>query len=457
MAQGRTPSKQLSTTRLTNQYWRYKTWQGTFKPQLDIEATLPDFNRSIDIITQNDGTDLFIERSQMRTSADLFLRQIVAPTNTSIFASSGLQRIDLFGDLESTSYLNSPFSVGFSQPLFRFNSYSWQKKIEPLRYEEATSRYAEELEGLAYEAVGLFFDVYITQLDVEAAILDKQNADSLLVISRGRFEVGRIAETDLLQIELNGKNAQSNLTAASMALQNNTEGLRNFLGITEGTAFNLETPRELPGIEIDIEKALQQARLNRSRTVEFRRRLLEAERDLDEAIKEDGLNMSISGQFGLSQTAPTFSDAYIDLLDQERFTVQLNIPITDWGSSNARRQIAKSNQDLEQLQVEQDQAVFEREIIVHMQQFNLFKLQYELAFETYEVAQKRFELTQNRYLVGKIGTLDLNDAILEKERTRRAYFQTLKTYWLAYYRIRNLTLFDFVTNEPIKYNTPVFN
>lgn len=50
------------------------------------------------------------------------------------------------------------------------------------------------------------------------------------MISQGRFEVGCIAETELLQIELLASNALATLAQSTLDLQSATERLQNFLG-----------------------------------------------------------------------------------------------------------------------------------------------------------------------------------------------------------------------------------
>ena len=69
--------------------------------------------------------------------------------------------------------------------------------MPPLLYQEAEKGFAEEMEQIAFEASTLFFTVLEAQLNLEASKRDKINADSLYRISEGRFEVGRIAETEL--------------------------------------------------------------------------------------------------------------------------------------------------------------------------------------------------------------------------------------------------------------------
>ncbi|NVK50264.1 MAG: TolC family protein, partial [Cyclobacteriaceae bacterium] len=52
-----------------------------------------------------------------------------------------------------------------------------------------------------------------------------------------------------------------------------------------------------------------------------------------------------------------------------------------------------------------------------------------------------------RYQSGNVSITDLSIAQNEKDTNRRAYFSALKDYWLAYYELRALTLFDFENQE----------
>lgn len=445
LAQSDAPDALLAETRMKNRYWAYQSILADYKPRITFDGDLPDLNRSIDIITQPDGTDLFLQRAQMRNRLGLSLLQQVAPTGGTVFASSGLQRLDIFQDNGDNivSYFSTPFSIGFRQPVFGFNQLKWNKRIEPLRYQEASREYAEQMEDVAFQASQLFFNVFIAQLNLQAARRDKANADTLFNISKGRFEVGRIAETELLQIELSAMNADAAVQQALLDLQSGTEQLRNFLGLRNPVYFNMEPPVNIPQFEVDVQRALKLAEEQRSDIIGFQRRLAEADADVAQAKANRGFQMDIFGQFSLSQTGKQLNEAYQDPLDNEVFNIGLQIPIFDWGKARAQLETAYSNRDLERMNVEQERVNFEQEILLKVKQFDLLRKQVALALRAYEVSQKREEMTRNRYYIGKIGVLDLNIAVSEKEAARRSYMNALQSFWLAYYDLRRITLFDF--------------
>ncbi len=445
LAQSDAPDALLAETRMKNRYWAYQSILADYKPRITLDGDLPDLNRSISIITQPDGTDLFLQRAQMRNRLGLSLRQQVAPTGGTVFASSGIQRLDIFQDAGDNivSYFSTPFSIGFIQPVFGFNQLKWNKRIEPLRYQEATREYAEQMENVGYQASDLFFNVYISQLNLEAARRDKANADTLFNISKGRFEVGRIAETELLQIELSAMNADAAVQQALLDLQSGTEQLRNFLGLRNAVSFKLEPPVDIPQFNVEVERALKYATEFRSDVIAFQRRIAEADSEVARAKANSGFQMDVFGQFSLSQTGGKLNEAYKDPLDNEIFSIGLQVPIFDWGKAKARLETAYSNRELERMNVEQEQVNFEQEILLKVKQFDLLRNQVALGLRAYDVSQKRLDMTRNRYYIGKIGVLDLNIAISEKEAARRSYMNALRSFWLAYYDLRRITLFDF--------------
>ncbi len=445
LAQSDAPDVLLAEARMKNRYWAYQAVLAGFKPAISFSGELPDLNRSIDEIVLPSGSSSFIQRAQMRNRLGLSLTQSVVPTGGTVFLSSGLQRLDIFQTDQPSvvSYYSTPISIGFIQPIFGFNQMKWNKRIEPLRYQEATREYAEQMEDVAYQASGNYFDVLAAQLDLQAAKLDKSIADTLLEISRERFKAGRLSEAELLQIELRAMNSDAALQQALLDQQAGMEKLRSFLGIGRSVFFNLETPTNLPEYELNAEHVLKLAKENRREMISYERRLAQADESVARAKANSGLQIDISGIISLSQTGKELKDAYFNPLDNERVRLGLNIPIADWGKAKARLQTAQTNLELEQMNVARELINFEQEILLKVKQFDLLRQQVNLSLRAYELSVKREDLTRNRYYIGKIGMLDLNVAVTEKETARRNYMNSLRTFWLAHYDLRRYSLYDF--------------
>jgi outer membrane protein len=66
------------------------------------------------------------------------------------------------------------------------------------------------------------------------------------------------------------------------------------------------------------------------------------------------------------------------------------------------------------------------------------------------VAGKRFDVAYNRYVIGKITIDNLYIAQAEKDQALLQFVAGLRGYWTAYYRLRSVTLYDFVAGRPIR-------
>ena len=453
-AQNSSPDALVAESRLVNSKWRNVAFYAGFKPQLRLNATLPDLNRSINRINLPDGTVEFRSQSFMNTNVGISLFQVIKKTGGSVSVGTNLNRLDQFESASNPyqkSYLSNPVSLFLDQPLFAFNAYKWDEKSNDLEYESQKKQYVEQREAIAFDAVNNFFNLYVTGIQLENAERNQVYLDSLNIIAEGRFSVGRIAETEMLQVKLGSKNASARVSQLQLNHQIQTEELRDFLGISEEVIFDLMAPADPPMYLIDKNLAVNEATKNRSRTIEFRQRLLEADRAVEEARRNAGPSVSLTGTLGLRGTSPSFSESYQGLLDQESVRLSISVPIADWGLTKAQKEIAKSNLELEQLQVSLDQNNFEREITVNINQLDLKRRQLKLQKEALGIATLRIDIAKKRYQIGKTDVQDLNIAIQEHRESIQQYYSALWSVWQAHYEIRNLTLYDFVANESIVY------
>lgn len=434
-----------------NGYWNYRFYQSNYKPQLRLNGTLPNFNRSILRITLPDGSDAFVNRTLANYDLGFSLDQSIAATGGTISLNSSVQRIDLLGDNKMTSYATTPLSLSFNQPLFAFNRFKWDKKIEPLLYKESLKRYNENQEEIALEAGDRFFNLLLAQITLNISQLNKANNDTIFRIAQGRYRLGTVAENELLQLELSAINAAQQVTRARLDLEKATLALNLYIGNPDNKSVKLLVPRQIPTFDVNPTIAVEQAKANRQQYESFNRRRMEAAREVAQARGETGLNVNLFGNFGLVQSAATLSDAYKKPQDQQQVNIGFQVPVVDWGRRQARIKTAAANQEAENAAILQDQLNFEQEIYILAKQFDLLRQQLVASTRADEVAQKRYDISQKRYLVAKISITDLNIALQDKDAAKRDYLQAMRDFWRGYYQLRMLTLYDFEKNEPIAY------
>ena len=438
----------MAKHRFRGSYWEYRTHVAKFLPSLNLSATLPDLTRSIEKNILDDGTDAFVERSQSSYSTSASLRQNIGFTGGSIFMTSSLERSDQLGQ-NKTNYLSSPVSIGFTQPILAHNSFRWEKKIEPLKYEAARKTYVEAMEKVNQRAVNYFFNLALAQMNLQIAKLNYSNTDTLYKIAQGRYNIGTIAENELLEMELAFLNAGTALNESGIQLEINKFQLRSFLGFNESVDMELIVQPEIPEMNVDVSLALSEARKNSPEILNLQRDLLEADQSAAQARSEKGLTANLFASYGLTQRSPEFRTAYQNTQDQERLRVGLEVPIVDWGLGKGRYRMAQSNQEVVKTNVQQAEIDFDQEIMLQVMQFNLQDDQLRIATKADTIAGLRYNVTKERFYIGKIDVLELNIAQREKDAATRNYLSTLNNYWSYYYNIRRLTLYDFLEMSPL--------
>ena len=82
------------------------------------------------------------------------------------------------------------------------NALKWDAREQDLRAVSADREYLEAREDVAVNTATAFFDLFSARLALDNAASKVAINDTLFNLNKGRFEVGKIGENDLLQSEL---------------------------------------------------------------------------------------------------------------------------------------------------------------------------------------------------------------------------------------------------------------
>ncbi|WP_162056256.1 TolC family protein [Pontibacter pamirensis] len=438
-------ARQVETTRETS-YWQWRSFKAGYKPQLSIKGILPDFRRTINPVTQPDGTLEFKPVSNNYSEVGLTLEQVVSPTGGSIFVTSLMQRFDDF-ERTQTRYNGNPAIIGFEQPLFAYNKLRWEKRIEPLRYEESQKKYLEDRETIAVTATNLYFDLLLAQVNQDIAAKNLANNDTLYQVAQEKYKLGRLSKNDLLQLRLAVLNAGLAQAQASLDAQTALLALKTYVGLRDSLQLQLQVPENIPSADVQAATALSEAYKNRKENLNFQRRLLEAESGVAKAKGDNGFNASVYATFGLTNRGENWRDIYQQPENQQGVQIGFNMPLLDWGRQRANYKVAALDRKLVQFTVAQEEASFEQAVITQVNQYNMLKNRIKATAEADAIAQERYDIAKSIYLIGRISITDLGIALTEKDQARRAYVASLSEFWEAYYNLRQLTLFDFEKQE----------
>ncbi len=446
------PSAKVARADFAEAQWLYRGHRASLLPALILNGNAPGLQRSITDILQDDGSVRYIEQNQARAQLGLSINQTLPMTGGQVFVSSGMNRINSqFGEITQNEWRTTPLLIGFSQPLFQFNNARWTRRLEPIRFQIAQRTFAESLEGVAIEVVNRFFDVYVAAIDRDIAQTNVAVNDTIYTLSRGRYEIGTIAENELLQTELELLNAQTALSDAEIAYQQALRNLKITLDLPYDTDVTIAPPTDLPGLAIDADEAVAHALQRRAQALTFELQTLEAERDVTQSRRTNGFSATLNASYGLNQSAPTFEAAYTNPLDQQQFSIGFQMPLWQWGQGKAELEAALANYDRTAEEIALARKQLEQDVYFEALRLQQLQQQVAIAAKADTVAARRFEVAKNRYLIGRIDITQLFNAQREQDAARRSYLQGLRQFWTSYYEIRRLTLFDAATGQPIRW------
>jgi outer membrane protein TolC len=451
-AKEQSPASKQAETRKENRYWFYRYYKTNFNPQLRLSGQLP-YMKAVTPALDKDGKVHFSKVNQFSGFLNLGLEQPIPWTNGLISVNSSLgYNHDYYWNLFPEQpglreqWRGTVMSVQLTQPIFAYNSLRWDKKTEPLRYEESKREYVEQMEFVSREAVTRFFNVLQQQIDLQIAQFNLANNDTIYKIEQGRYNIGTTSQDKLLQVELQLLRSRQAVAQANLQLETARLQLRSFIGLNDGEEFRLGLPEIIPAFEVTVDEALEYAKKNRAAYIAFERRRIEADKEVAQARGQRWQTQLTAG-YGLNNNGIVMDDIYVNPTDQQQFNLTLSVPVLDWGRNKSRMRTAMANKKFNDFVIAQDEVNFEQEIMTQVRQFEMLRLQIEITKKSDEVAAERYNVAQNRYLIGKIDITNLNIALQEKDAAKRSYIQALKDFWTAYYDLRRLTLYDFSADK----------
>lgn len=425
-----------------SQYWSYRSFRAELLPAVNLSGNLLQFDRSmVEARNYDDGRIAYVENNSMSNSLALSVDQNIVATGGKLSVQSYLYRLDQFS-YDSKTYNSQPIRLSYTQPLWAYNSLKWQKKTEPLKYESAKRAYLESMEGVAIQAVTLFFNVLSAQSTYMQSVSTLKDRQYLFEIAKKRLDLGTITKSELLQLELSLLNAQVDVNNQELALKSQKFRLFSYLRIFDYESIELVPPYIIPDISVNIDEVIKKALDNTTHTLQQQITQLESQKLVAQAKANRGIQMQLNSEIGFNRTANRFKEAYQSLKDNEIVGLTLSLPIFDWGVSKGRVKMAEADLEVTKTQLEQAHETYIQDLQTSVLQFNMQSKQCKNALRAQNIADERYDITMRRYEAGAVTVTDLNTAQQEAENARAQYIQQLQTFWSGYYNLRKATLYD---------------
>lgn len=433
-------------------YWEYHAYKAGRLPTLSLAMTPIQYNRDFTKRYDSESNiDVYRRQQSFFSYGNLSLTQNIDVTGGTVFVDSELGYMRNFGLSTYTQFTSVPFRVGYSQSLFGFNNFKWEKKLNPLIYEEVEKRFLFNREEISETVIDFFFNLALAQAQYNLARDNVLSTDTLYNIGKQRQKIASISKADLLTLRLDAINATNTLKNAEVELKKAKYNFVSFLNLDEGTNVILELPEVPRKVQISLEKALAHAKKNNPDYINSQQQVLGAEREVDRTKKSTLFDASISASVGFNQISDNLAGAYYRPLRQDLISVRLTVPLMDWGVRKGKANMARNNLKVAQITLEQEERSLDQEIRITLSDFEIQLDMIASAQEASDLAGMAYDATKDRFIIGKA---DINSLTLAQNRQKEAqsnYITTLRHYWQSYYKLRKLTLYDFENEKSLTF------
>lgn len=449
-AQNQSIAAMVAKYTFLSSYWSFRSFQASRLPSLNLSGEVLSFDRSLRLLQDYDTGELrYLDNYNLQNTLGISIRQNIALTGGTLQLYSSLNRLDQFAPKETKSYYSQPITLSYTQPLFAYNKFKWNKKIAPKEYELAKRTYIESMEDVTTQAVNYYFNLLLTKTKHAIAVKNYANTTALHAIAEQRLRLGSITQDELLQLQLRMLNDSLSINDTALAVREQQMKLNSYLRYNENVDVDPVLDDRIPAIEIDYVLVLNKALENSSFDISNEIKSLNAEAGVAQAKAERGASATINARFGLSQTGETFRTAYSNLLDQEVVGLQFSIPIFDWGMGKGRVRMAKAKAEMVRNQIEQNEIDFRHAVYTLIEQFHNQRNQCAVAARAREVAERRYTIAMENFRRGTVSVTEMNTAQTEKDQANQTYVSALADFWSYYYSLRRKTLYDFLSHTDI--------
>ena len=449
-ARGQSVAALSARNEFISAYWAWRSYKASLLPSVVLYGNLINFNRSLTLLQNYETGDMIYANTyNLQNSLGLAIRQNVTFTGGTLSLYSDLSRLDQFGGSGSLMWYAQPITLSYTQPIFAYNQFKWDKLIEPLAYKRSKITYIERMETIGIEVAEAFFELAAARLAHESTIVNHRNSRKMLSVARERLALGSITRDEYIQLEMRMLSDSIKINETEIRVRTAQMALNSLLSLDERTEIEPQIDDLVPDLVLDYEQVLVLSLDNSGTLADYELEILQAKSDVARAKANRGISIGFNARFGLSKTASEFRGVYLNPLDQEVAGLTFSIPLFDWGLGKGRVQKAKAAQAVVEAKVQQAENDYRRRVFSEVARFNSQRGQCLVSARAAELARERYDLVVERFRSGSVTVTEFNNAQSEKDSAVDKYMQDIGTWWKSYLGIRKMTLYDFISGAAI--------
>src|SRR5512138_3343337 len=256
------PAASAARSALDEARARDRAFNARLLPQIQLQGDVANYNHAVVPVFLQTGETVFAPQSQNESYMGVSVTQALPWLGGSLKVTSLLDRLDQTantgsGAIARRTWKSTPFQIQIDQNLFAPREQLWDTRAQSLRSSVAERQYLEQREDIAASTASAFFDYYAATVALQNATANAAVNDTLYTLNKGRYEVGKIGENDLLASELALLNARAAVDGARLERDRSESALRRLINLHGTDTLAIVAPNQVPTIEADPEVAVR--------------------------------------------------------------------------------------------------------------------------------------------------------------------------------------------------------
>ena len=421
----------------------YKYYRANLLPELKL-TSIP-MRYSSDVVERysyDDDRTVYRAQQSLYSATNVMLKQNVGFLGGYVYMESDLRYYRTLQN-ETSQFTSVPFRIGYNQNIVGFNPYKWTKKVEKLNLSLNEKETVAGLEGVAVETINRYFTIVILSEQLKQARMKYLTCDSLYQTGVYRSKLGGINNSDLYELKIERNRAETEIVELESKIETEKFSFAKFLQLTDTILFHFEVPTNVRDINVPLDKAQSLALENSSVILNCRKSKIQNEQAEAKAKAQRYLEASVSVNVGWHQVADNFKGVYKNLLNEQSALINVSIPLVDFG--RRKTQLAQIRENIE-LDIINEQKAADNvidEVVGRVSYMTINRRKVSSTAETYELAQMFYKEALESYKLGRNTFSKVCEALIRQKMALADYYNAMRDYWINYYELRRMTLYDF--------------
>ena len=116
----------VALNELKRAYWEFRTYKADLLPEMNLNATLPNYKNRYSLYPQDDGSYLFNKENNLQIDGELSIDQNIWLTGGSLSLNTSLEYLKQLDGNKRSNYMSIPVALTLNQPIFGVNKIARQ-------------------------------------------------------------------------------------------------------------------------------------------------------------------------------------------------------------------------------------------------------------------------------------------------------------------------------------------